>query len=369
MKLTEASLVTLLAQAIETKLAELSKAAPMRALIADAGGEEKAQSYIKQATFYGKLLGFVARAGGEIKAITDDIMYTGAATQGGNINAPPEIFAEIQRIEKDASVVVPLCTTINQTRDVIYVPTDTSDLAITYAEEAGKKGVTKLALTKATLTLKKPAAIVVISDELLDGSVVAIVDYINTRIGEDFAEDYDYRVIGPAAATPYDNISNVSGTAHVDLTGTAGIPTYKDVVDVTSSIKARAMRGAGWFMHRSVLGEFRKVVGSDGHPLFQSALAGQPTSLAGFPIYLSDTMITWSAASSTDVVALFGNMKYWFRGVKRELNISQSRDAAITLDGTLTSLFENNMMAIRAEARRSGALVLPSAFCLVKKGS
>ena len=362
MKLDE--LKTAIGEVLAEQIADLKQPAGRKSFVDAAGGPEKAESYIKQAHYYASVLGMSEKfAGVDLKAITDDIVYTGANGQGGYVNAPADVMREVARISKEASAVMRLARKFKQERDTLYVPTDTSDLTFTATAESVAKTVTKPTFTRATLTLVKIAGLIVITDEMVSGSVVDMVDYLNTRLGEDYGEYIDTKVLGAELASPFDNIANVSGTNSVTLESTG--PDWNKLIDVTAAIKSKATRKARWYMDRTTFAEIRKVKGTDGQPIFQAGLAGSPGSILGYPVELVDVMPTYSDATSGEMVALFGDLSYWYMGQGMAFNIGVSREASVTLDGTLTSLWENNMIGIRAEARVSGALVLPSAFCKV----
>jgi len=362
MKLDE--LKTAIGEVLAEQISELKQPAGRKAFVDEAGGPDKAVGYLKQASFYAKALGVEDKFNGvDLKAITDDIVYTGANGQGGYLNAPAETMAEIARIGKEASAVMRLARKFTQNSDTLYVPTDTSDLTFTVTNESVAKTSTKPTFTRATLSLKKAAALIVVTDEMISGSVVDMVDYLNTRLGEDYGEFLDTSVLGASATSPFDNIAHVSGTNSVTLESDG--PDWDKLIDVTASIKSKALRKARFFMDRTTFAEIRKVKGTDGQPIFQAGLAGQPGSILGYPVELIDVMPTYSDATSGEMVALFGDLSYWYMGQGAAFNIGVSREASVTLDSTLTSLWENNMVGIRAEALVSGALVLPSAFCKV----
>ena len=335
-------------------------------LIAEAGSQREAESVIKTARFYQKLLGFRAqnREDGIVKALTDDIMYTGSDAQGGYINAPAETAKEIARIEAETSVVARFATMRPQNSDTLNVTTDTSDLTVTYTAEAVAKTKTKPTLTQVSMVLRKPALQIILSDEEIQGSLVDIIAYLNQRIGEEFGQDLDYRVLGVSAATPYDSIPHVSGTNAVTLSGHAASDiTYAKLVEATVGIKSFAAKGARFYMHRTVLGDVMSIVDGNGRPVFQL----DPTqkgigSILGFPIELVEKMPASSSYAADVVPILFGDLKYWRIGVKHDLRIKTSGDVAVTLDGSLVSCWENNLTAVRAELRRSGALIIPSTF-------
>lgn len=335
-------------------------------LIHDAGGERDAEGVIKTAQYYQKLLGFKAQnhEDGVVKALTDDIMYTGSDGAGGYINAPAETAKEIARIEADASVVARFATMRPQQSDELNVTTDTSSLTVTYTAESVAKTTTKPVLTSVNMALKKPALQIILSDEEIQGSLIDIIAYLNQRIGEEFGQDLDYRVLGVTAATPYDSIPNVSGTNEVTLAGhdDADI-TYPKMVDMTTGIKSAAVSGARFYLHRTVLGSVQKIVDGNGRPIFQADPTDKSIGkILGFPVELVEKMPAASTYAASIVPILFGDLKYWRIGVKHDLRIKTSGDVAVTLDGSLVSCWENNLTAVRAELRRSGALMIPSTF-------
>ena len=319
---------------------------------------------LKGGMYYTKLLGLKAADGGEIKALTDDIMYTGADGQGGYINAPRETMAEIVRIMEEQSVVARLADFRTQTSDGVRVVTDTSALTVTYTDEAVAKTVTKPTLTKVDLDLKKPALQIVISDEEIQGSLVDIVSYLDTKCGEAFGQDLDYQFLGRDVASPYVSIPYNVLVNEVDLASAdADGLTYAKFVEASCSIVSQAAAGARWFMHRTVLGDCLSIVDGVGRPIFQQDPTGAAFgTILGFPVELVEKMPVKTGYGTGVVPVLFGNLKYLRIGVKHGLQIKVSGDVTVTLDGNLVSCWENNLTALRAEARRSGALTIPSAF-------
>ncbi len=353
-------------EVLAEQIADLKQPAGRKKFIDEAGGPDEATGVLKAAQYYANVIGISAGDGSELKDITGSILWTGEPAQGGNLVAPEEVMREIVRIEKEASVVSRLCRTLNQTTQRLRVPTDTGDVTVTYVGESIAKSVTKPSFGKVDLDLKKAALLVVLTDEMISDSVVDIVNHINTKIGEEFGADLDTRVLGPADTTPFSNIDqNAGNTINLPSNG----PDYNSAIDVTTSIARRAMRGARWFMHPTVLGEYRKVKGTDGHPIFQPPLAGAIGTICGYPVELVDTMPTWNDASATEMVALFGDLGRWYLGRNKALQMRVSDTASVTLDGSLVSAFENNLIIIRAEDRKSGALVLPAAFTRIRKAA
>ena len=105
------------------------------------------------------------------------------------------------------------------------------------------------------------------------------------------------------------------------------------------------MAHRGWMLHQNVLGDIRRMKGTDGHFLWRPGLAGlqyaDPPSIAGYPYRLNNKMGDLGTAGA--VILLFGNFGYYMR---RRVNFMLT--ARYTDSGTIIN-FASHFIAFRRE--------------------
>jgi HK97 family phage major capsid protein len=127
------------------------------------------------------------------------------------------------------------------------------------------------------------------------------------------------RPTGFAATTPVTTVDSASPERAAGalqylpfLTGSPEAPSADKLIDLSLSIKEKYLQDAtsvAWVMSRATTAVVRKLKDSYGQYLWQPGLAaGQPATLLGYPVALSDAM---AAPTSNNYCIAFGN---WRRG-------------------------------------------------------
>ena len=94
----------------------------------------------------------------------------------------------------------------------------------------------------------------------------------------------------------------------IGITGPASpiVLNYESIVDLVASLKERYLVGSkvGFIMNRTTLAQVRKIVDSNGQPIWFPGMVGNPANLLGYPVFTSDAMPTYAV----DAFAIaFGN--------------------------------------------------------------
>lgn len=316
---------------------------------------------------------FNARIGSDgaiTKAATDDFLYTTDDPSGG-YSVPVLIHNEISRIPEQESFVFPQATKVPQSSQVLKVNTLSTKPSVTYTNEAAEKDITKPLLGNVDLTLKKPTAMVLLTQELLEDSQfkAGLVNQIIQWIGEAFAADMDLRASNDAN-TPYVGIMHSSSGANFTTMNetTAESLSYDYLITMLGNIPPQVRGALRWAFHRTVEAKLRRIKDSTGNFIWAPANAAMPATILGYPYDLSEQMPTLTTALSADVAFLIlANWKHWWIGQSKMMTFRTTDSASVTIDTDgLVSLFERNMMAIRAEARRSMAAIQPTAFSVLQ---
>ena len=178
---------------------------------------------------------------------------------------------------------------------------------------------------------------------------------------EAMAVDEDAQFLtGTGAGRPYGVLgdrangaqnSPVTGVTDVN-TGSASAVTADGYIDLVYSLPAQYRANAVHILARTTIRDSRKLKDGDGRFVWQPGLvAGQPQTLAGYPVYESENMDTIAANAYIDI---FGS---WRDGyiIADRVGMTVERVKDTTTVGT-------NQVALFARRRLGGQVVAPWAF-------
>ncbi|MFA5583307.1 MAG: phage major capsid protein [Bacteriovoracaceae bacterium] len=301
---------------------------------------------VKEMTTKEKVVGFfqamVQSNHAVLKALSE-----GTAADGGYL-FPDEFRAEVIRDMAEQQRLRNEVTVIPMRRDILKVPSLESRPLVTWTEENATKSTTTAHFGEVTLTVKKMAAILYASDELIDDSAeVDVVNFIIGLFSEAIGEEED-RVIAqgngttePTGLTTAQTAGTIAGRA------VAGNLDYDDLIDLMYDLPSKYHANAKFYSHRANVRELRKLKDTNGRYLWQEPVsAGQPSTLAGYPVV--------EVNSLPEATIFFGDLKkaYWLGDRQRmTVKISQDTETAFTKDQT----------AIRVVSRIAGNVVLGQA--------
>lgn len=271
----------------------------------------------------------------------------GVAADGGYL-FPDEFMAEIIRDIANTPHMRSEVTVIPMKRDVMKIPTLTSGPKVSWTAENAAKSTTTAVFNEATLTVKKLAAILYASDELIEDSTeIDVVQFIITLFSEAIGNEEDRVItVGNGTTEPKGFATSGQGVATISAGGSL---TYDSIIDLEYLLPSKYTRGAKFFAARDAIKEMRKLKDSNQRPLWNDGIvsAGQPATFHGYPVV--------EVVDLPDSVIYFGDLKkaYWFGDRKRmTVKISQDTETAFVHDQT----------AIRVVARLAGCVVLPQAL-------
>ncbi len=350
------------AQALEEKLKELDKPALRKAIVDDklGGKEEEVEKYEKIAKFYKAVIeGDVAT----LKVLSGS---TGAA---GGYLVPTELYKEIVGLAHEQSIVLPRARHFPMKSNALDIPARGTAPNVYWVEEGAAKTVdTAMNFGKKTLSAKKLVAIVPLTDELLEDSIVDIVDYVNAEVAEQFALEFDNQAL-TGTGSP---ITGILGDANVNtVTMDTGKTAFSDIdadylSQMTDALRSVALPGATFIMHRTILGKVRVLKDNNGQYIWAAPAGNQPATIWGYPYLLSDKMPALSESGADKAFVAFGNLKYFYVGDKGEMKVDMSQEASVTEGGTLKSAYEYDWTLLRFVWRVGGLVGVPAAFSILK---
>jgi len=296
----------------------------------------------------------------ELKALTE-----GTAADGGYL-VPEEFMAEVQRIIPTYGIARRLCRIIGMGSLTKKIPALTAGVTAYWIGEKIAKTTSKWTLTQVTLTAKKLAALIPMTDELLDDSAIGVMELLADLIGEAFAKKEDEALfVGSGSIT---GIMPSAGVVVTRASGTAfSTITADNLLDMTNSIPSGALAGAKFYLNPTVLAYIQKLkTVSTLDYIYQSPSQGLPPTIWGRPYEVTDAMPASSDSAADTAFVLFGNLKRTLFGNRKEMTLDVSKEATVVDGETTYNMFQQDMQALRGVERLDIAVPLPGAFAVLK---
>lgn len=266
-------------------------------------------------------------------------------------NTPGSVFLDTNEVERDLYSVLSSFGAF-RTFDVRMVsskateiPLKTARAAMVFVDEAAQIGADSAkAGSRVTVTPKKIAGLINVSNELLeDDAIGAVADLLN-----DFGESGAYRLdwIGISADGGADStdggFTGILGGGGTDVTAASGHTTmatidYNDVIALLANAPAGVLeRQCRWWMHPTILVKMMKIKDANDRPIFMSAIEapsfGSFGSILGYPVTRA------AAAPSTDSagarLAAFGDPFGVGMRIRKGMTFDRSKEFSFDTDET-----------------------------------
>ncbi|AHB31617.1 major capsid protein [Arthrobacter phage vB_ArS-ArV2] len=230
------------------------------------------------------------------------------------------------------------------------IPVVTSKPSAGWVAEGGQKPTTNGALGLKPITPKKLAAITVVSAEVVRANPGNYVSLFRDQIAEAFAVAFDAAALH-GTSSPFGAGNNIAATTKSVEIGTstaAAGGVYSDLNGALKLLVDDKKKLTGWAFDDTAEPLLNAAVDLQGRPLFVDATYENSALSAGRllrrPAFYSEGV----AAGTT--VGFAGDWSQAVWGTVGGISYDVSTEATVTINGTLTSLWEHNLVAIRAEA-------------------
>lgn len=257
-----------------------------------------------------------------------------------------DYFKEAARVSAVQSLTRQIPLGING-QEIPYV---TSKPTASWVSEAGQKPTTSGGLALKTIKPHKIAAITVVSAEVVRANPGNYVSLFREQIAEAFAIAFDAAALH-GTNSPFGVGQNIDATTKAVTLGTTtdakgGI--YGDVNAALSLLVNDKKKLTGFAFDTTAEPIFNASVDLQGRPLFVDAVYDN-TALQGGKL-LGRQSVYKDEIGEGDVLGYAGDWSKAVWGVVGGISYDVSTQATVTLNGELTSLWEHNLVAIRAEA-------------------
>ena len=229
------------------------------------------------------------------------------------------------------------------------IPYVTSKPTAAWVAEAGQKPTTSGGISLKTISPKKIAAITVVSAEVVRANPGNYVNMFRDQIAEAFAIAFDDAALR-GTNTPFGAFIDQT-TKSVEL-GTA-LPaaggTYADLNGALKLLVDDKKKLTGWAFDDVAEPTLNAAVDLQGRPLFVDAVY-EESALSGGRLLRRPALYAQEIGTAAGVVGYGGDWSQSVWGAVGGISYDVSTQATVTLNGELVSLWENNLVAIRAEA-------------------
>lgn len=270
----------------------------------------------------------------------------------GFLNA--SLAAPIFDKAKEASVVQRLARQVPLGANGVSIPVVTGELEAAWVAETGQKAASEAALGLKTMSPKKIATIAVVSAEVVRANPANYMGILRDQVGNAFARKFDSAALH-GTDTPFAAYLDQT-TKAVELGGTSAANggVYQDLITALDLLVTDSKELTGFAIDSVVEPNLLGAVDTTGRPIFVDTPltetaegAARPGRIIGRQSYMSKHVAT---TNKTTVVGYAGDWSQVAWGVVGGITYKVSTDAAVTINGSLVSLFERNLVAILAEA-------------------
>lgn len=244
------------------------------------------------------------------------------------------------------------------------IPVVTGKVSAGWVAEGAQKPASSGSMALKTMDPKKIAAIAVVSAEVVRANPGGYMDLLRPQIAEAFATAFDAAALHGTASPFSTNLS--TGSSTVEFTGAtpAFTAVYDDLNSGLSTLVNAGKKLTGWAFDDRFEPVLNGAKDTAGRPLFldptYTDAAGpiREGRLLGRQAFLGPGIYN----ATGKVYGFAGDWSQVAWGAVGGISYKVSTEATVTINGALTSLFENNLVAILAEAEYGFLVNDPAAF-------
>jgi HK97 family phage major capsid protein len=232
------------------------------------------------------------------------------------------------------------------------IPVVTGKVSAGWVAEGAQKPASQGSIALKTMDPKKLAAIAVVSAEVVRANPGGYMDLLRPQIAEAFAVAFDAAALHGTSSPFSTNLDTGSSTQEFTGTAPAFTAVYDDLNAGLATLVNADKDPNGFAFDRRMEPVLNGAKDTAGRPLF---LGGEYTEKAG-PIR-QGSLLGYQAVVGKGIYAatpkIYGYLGDWTQvawGAVGGISYKVSTEATVTINGTLVSLFENNLVAILAEA-------------------
>lgn len=274
---------------------------------------------VKLYTTYTKALNKYMREGQDALDMDERKALSVGSDPDGGFTVTPDMSGRIVEKMFETSPMRQVASVQAITSDALEGLYDLDEASSGWVSEQGARAETDTPqLGKWRIPTHEQYAMPTATQKLLDDSSVNIEQWLAGKVQDKFSRTENTAFVNgdgvgkPRGFLTYPAGTNLPGQIQQFATGASGgfeaTGSGGDVFfDLVYGMKAPYRSGGRWAMNRSTLAEVRKIKDSDGNYIWQLGLqAGQPSTIAGYPVIDFEDMPDIAADSLSIAFANFG---------------------------------------------------------------
>jgi HK97 family phage major capsid protein len=232
------------------------------------------------------------------------------------------------------------------------IPVVTGNLTAGWVAEGATKPASSGTMTLKTMDPKKLAVIAVVSAEVVRANPGNYMDFIRNDVARAFAVAFDAAALH-GTSTPFSTYIDQSATT-TEFTGTtpAFTSVWSDLNSALSTLVTAGKDPNGWALDSRFEPVLNGALDSANRPLFvESPLTETAGPVRSGRLMGRDAFVGPGVYGATGKI--YGYLGDWTQaawGTVGGISYDVSTETAVTINGALVSLWENNLVAVRAEA-------------------
>lgn len=232
------------------------------------------------------------------------------------------------------------------------IPVVTGKLTAGWVAEGAQKPASQGTMALKTMDPKKIAAIAVVSAEVVRANPGGYMDLLRPQVAEAFAVAFDAAALHGTSSPFATNIDTGSSTQEFTGTTPAFTAVYDDLNAGLATLVNAGKSPNGFALDRRMEPVLNGAKDTAGRPLFVDATYTETNgpfrvgSLLGYQTFVGNGIY----AATPKIYGYLGDWTQAAWGAVGNISYKVSTEATVTINGALVSLFENNLVAILAEA-------------------
>lgn len=287
----------------------------------------------------------------------------------GGFLVPQEMERSIIALREERGVLRREAMVVPMASDTLHMPRRSSGVTAYWTGELSEITASNPTLDNVELTVKKLAALVRMSSEVNEDTVISLADFVTAEIAYAFADKEDLAGFNGDASATYGGIVGIknalaAGSEYEAVAGNTAFSTL-DLADFESmlgKLPLYAMQNAKWYISRAGwAASMQRLADAAGGNTTQNIMGGVGPSFLGFPVVWVQVMnSTLDAQVSTEGLCYFGDLRQGIKlGTRRGMSLAVSNDRYFETDeiGIKATQRLDIVVAERGTATAAGSII------------
>lgn len=237
-------------------------------------------------------------------------LQIGTDSEGGYL-VPDEFEQTLVQALEEENIFRGLATTIQTSSGDRKIPVVATKGEASWVDEEGTIPESDDTFGQVSIGAYKLAAMIKVSEELLNDSVFDLENYIAVEFGRRIGnKEEEAFFIGDGVGRPTGVLDATGGGQLGRTTPGATSISFDEIMDLFYSLKSPYRKNATFLMNDSTIKAIRKLKDGNGQYIWQPSMtAGTPDMVLNRPILTSTYMLEIAAGNKTVV---FGDFKYYW---------------------------------------------------------